>query len=169
MTNMILAETAPAEIAPAEIASDAAVPAAGGSVSVTVAVIAAVAVIVIIVLIAVAVMRLRRKYPSFAAMLANLDLGDDLGKEVATLSLETVVSFFKEKSHLKALRGNTDLFAVAVKKEAKDGKTTVTLCLFDKKKGELFEPGTHAVVYVADALGNDLAEQFGDNDMILFH
>lgn len=155
MTNMILAETAPAEIA-----AENAVPAAGGSV--TVAVIAAVAVVVIIVLIAVAVFLWRRKKGVFPF--------DELESlpcvAVPTLTFETVLRFFKEKSRLKALRGNADLLAVAVKKEAKDGKTKVVLCLFDKKKGELFEPETHAVLYyVADALGNDLAEQFGDKDM----
>ena len=161
MTNMILAETAPAEIAAAEIASDAAVPAAGGSV--TVAVIAAVAVIVIIVLIAVAVFLWRRKKGAFP-----FDELEGLPYvAVPTLTFETVLKFFKEKSRMNALRGNTDLLAVAVKKEAKDGMTTVTLCLCDKKKGELFEPETHAILYVADALGNDLAEQFGDKDLIV--
>lgn len=158
MTNMILAETAPAEIA-----AENAVPAAGGSV--TVAVIAAVAVIVIIVLIAVAVFLWRREKGVFP-----FDELEGLPHAVIpTLRLETVLKFFKEESRLKALRGNTDLLAVAVKREAKDGETTVvTLCLFDKKKGELFEPETHAILYVAGALGNDLAEQFGDKDMITF-
>lgn len=165
MTNMILAETVPAEIA-----AENAVPAAGGSV--TVAVIAAVTVIVVIViaLIVVAIVRLRRKAPDSAAtVLAACDAIRKGNAAVPTLTLETVLKFFKEVSRLKILRENADLLAVAVKREAKDGETTVvTLCLFDKKKGELFEPETHAILYVAGALGNDLAEQFGDKDMITF-
>lgn len=157
MTNLILAESAPAEIAP-----ENAVPAAGGSV--TVAVIVAVAVVVAVVLIAVAVFLWRRKKGAFPFD----ELGGILPRvAVSMLTFETVTKFFKEESRSNARRANADLLAVAEKKEETGGKTTVVLCLFDQKKGAPFDPETHAIVYVADALGSDLAEQFGDGQMIV--
>lgn len=81
---------------------------------------------------------------------------------VETLTLELVVSFFKNPDVLKMLKEDKNLLAVAIKDNS--AKTVVLSC-FDKEKNEIVYDKYKGYKY--QKLNDDLVQMFGNKDMIL--
>ena len=81
---------------------------------------------------------------------------------VETLTLELVVSFFKNPDVLKMLEEDKSLLAVAIKDNS--AKTVVLVC-FDKEKNEIVYDKYKGYKY--QKLNDDLVQMFGSKDMIV--
>ena len=83
-------------------------------------------------------------------------------ESVETLTLELVVSFFKNLDVLKMLKEDKNLLAVAIKD---DSAKTVVLACFDKEKNEIVCDKYKGYKY--QKLNDDLIQMFGNKDMIV--
>ena len=83
-------------------------------------------------------------------------------EEIETLTLEIVVSFFKNPDILRMLREDKNLLAVAIKDDSAKG---IVLACFDKEKNEIVYDKYKGYKY--QKLNDDLIQMFGNKDMIV--
>ena len=83
-------------------------------------------------------------------------------ESVETLTLELVVSFFKNLDVLKMLKEDKNLLAVAIKD---DSAKAIVLACFDKEKNEIVYDKCKGYKY--QKLNDDLIQMFGNKDMIV--
>ena len=88
--------------------------------------------------------------------------------EVDTLDFATLVAFFKSEACLAALKANSHIVPVAIRSKSDDGRLEVAACLFDKEKEEVLLEPQLPERYLAKELSADLAEAFGEKDMLVF-
>ena len=88
-------------------------------------------------------------------------------ESVDTLTMETVIAFFKDPKIAEKLRSNENLIAVAIKKDVKREEYPVSciVCCFDKKTNSIVESA--AKLFYAKKYGEDLQKQFAEEDMIV--
>jgi hypothetical protein len=84
--------------------------------------------------------------------------------KVDRLGVEDVVGFFKRTESLGRLKVSPDKIAVALKDTHDDGRTLITLTLFDKATNEVEKP---LAIYSVKDVDVQLLNLFGDKDMLV--
>lgn len=87
--------------------------------------------------------------------------------KVKNLTLEDVVSFFKQPKVLEKLQEDQNRIAVAIKEEIDDNSISVILCIYSQNDSTLVTPETAARRFEAEKLSEDLISIFGNKDMIV--
>lgn len=87
-------------------------------------------------------------------------------QEVPYITLELVKEYFQRPKTLKLLKDNKDFLAVAIKEKKTEGRTSITLTLYDTRKEEI-ATDVEAITYRGERLDQGLEEAFGDKEMIV--
>lgn len=87
-------------------------------------------------------------------------------QEVPCITLELVKEYFLRPKTRQLLKSNKNFLAVAIRETGTEGRTNITLTLYDTQKEEI-ATGVKAVTYRAEQLDRELEEAFGDKKMIV--
>lgn len=83
-----------------------------------------------------------------------------------SLSMKEVVTFFKGQEIFRELENNSNLKAVAIRKNINSGNIKITLALFDKTNDKIANT-KHGKTYIVKNLDSDLEKAFGNKEMIV--
>ena len=87
--------------------------------------------------------------------------------KIKNLTLEDVVSFFKQPEILAKLQEDQNRIAVALKEKTEDNSYSVILCIYSQNDATLVTPEMAAKRFEAEELSVDLTSIFGNKDMIV--
>ena len=85
---------------------------------------------------------------------------------VDCITMELLVSFFKQSEIIEKLRENKKLIAAAIKEQTSDG-FKVICTLFDTEANNVVSPENCSIAYTSKELSDDVKETFGDKAMIV--
>lgn len=88
-------------------------------------------------------------------------------KDIDILYADEILGFFKQPEINSSLRQNKNLVAVAIKETGKNGTIHIIATLFDKEKNDVSDFDKKAVAWNAKKIDNQLAQLFGDKEMIV--
>ena len=88
-------------------------------------------------------------------------------KDVEMLELAEILQFFKRPDILAKLKADSNLLAVAIKENSKNGTIHIVASLFNKEKEKIDSINKEAVAWNAKKLDDRLIQLFGDRDMII--
>lgn len=88
-------------------------------------------------------------------------------KDVEILELSEILQFFKQPNITSKLKSDSNLLAVAIKENGKNGTIHIVASLFNKEKEEIVSIDKEAVAWNAKKLDDRLVQMFGDRDMVI--
>ncbi len=85
---------------------------------------------------------------------------------VDCITMELLVSFFKQSEIIEKLRENKKLIAAAIKEQTSDG-FKVICTLFDTEANNVVSLENCSIAYTSKELSDDVKETFGNKSMIV--
>ncbi|WP_233758316.1 hypothetical protein [Helicobacter ailurogastricus] len=82
------------------------------------------------------------------------------------LRMKEVIAFFKDEKVMQGLRANRATIAVAIREKQSDGRLKITLAPYDKQQSAI-APNAPMKIYLVKHLDEDLAKNFGDQEMVV--